>query len=79
MHVEQSIDDRLHALVVLVRRERLEVPSDEFPRLDRPNDLPPVHVWFVNKDGHWHRMKTHATHPSVDDDSMLARLQLQLP
>ena len=45
MHVEQSIDDWLHALVVLVRRERLEVPSHELPGLDRPNDLsPPVHV-----------------------------------
>ena len=41
MHVKQSINDRLHTLVVLVRRERLKVPSDELPRLDRPNDLPP--------------------------------------
>ena len=50
MHVEESIDDWFHALVVLVRSKRLEVSRNELPGLDGPNDLP-VHIPCIVNNG----------------------------
>ena len=73
--VEEGLVDRLDALVVLVRRKSLEIPSDELSWFHGTDNLSMMSACQYLQICCSMQL---CTHPSIHDESLFARLQLEL-